>query len=171
MRKTLSIVGFFVLIVLVVIICISRGCHKKSTIVPEPIKNESIETANVNPVKIVQTSENVIDKTDGLFLLPEPVSDFSDLVIANNMRNLNLRIWIFVNGTQEFASDVYKSQSNSKPRQILIGSEVKVKAIAENTEGRAIAKGEVTFITEDARILLSVAKLDKDKIVLLPEKK
>ncbi|MFZ2038917.1 MAG: hypothetical protein WAV11_03185 [Minisyncoccia bacterium] len=164
MKKVFWIVGILVLIVLVVLVF--RGCHKKKITV------ESVKTDISTSVKIIQQApEEAPDMTQDLFLVPEPVSGFSDLVIANNIKDLNLRAWIYVNGEQEFASDVYKSQSNSRTKKILIGSEVKVKAIAEDTEGRSIAKGEITFIIEEVRIVVSVASLGKGKLTLSPEKK
>ena len=164
MKKVWWIVGILVLII--VIVLVHRGCWKEKVLAEQVEKT----TVTVAPANNVETPEEVPEVQD-TFPMPDLVSDLSTLVIANNLKNLSLRTWVFVNDEQEFASDVYKSQICSKPKQILIGAKVKVRAIAEDTEGRTIAKGEISFETEDSSLMVSVQSLEKNSLSLKVEKK
>jgi hypothetical protein len=172
-------VGFYLLVIAVVIIlaifCLLQlnGCEA-STKVDEPVKDSQDSAAQDMTIDLVPGKQTIVcppvprQETE-IVSMPGSISDKASLVVKNNFKNLNLRIWIYVNDEQEFGSEMFKSQCCSKSYQILIGSAVKIKAVAEDAEGQQVAEAEETSLEmKKGQVTISVlfGSFIKDKFVL-----
>lgn len=157
------------LVAIIAVTCLTSGCNstpngQQVRVIYPNLNYGNPTTAIVEPgapVQYKKVAEPMPEEIRLVVPIPAPVSDVSFVVVANNLRNLNLRARLFVNDQEISSSDLIKAQTCSKTWGVPIGTTAMVKVSAEYLDGRMAAEGETkAFIITDEKFVVSVKEFN-----------